>query len=118
GEEHRRVWWPAPRARGRELVRWLRTLCRNASCAGGGMGLETAGGDRVFRSTLPVARGERRLALTVVLVSTAIFLAVVPFARFPFAPVLAFIPMYQSALAINDLMTAVLLFGQFTFLRS
>src|SRR5439155_27036381 len=57
----------------------------------GGMGLETADGDRVFLSTLPVGRGERRLALTVVLVSAAIFLTVVPFARFPFAPVLAFI---------------------------
>ena len=82
------------------------------------MGVETADGDRVFLSTLPVGRGERRLALTVVLVSAAIFLTVVPFARFPRAPVLAFIPMYQSALAINDLITAVLLFGQFTFLRS
>ncbi len=82
------------------------------------MGLEVTDGHRVFLSTLPAGRGERRLALTVVLVSVAIFLTAVPFARVPLAPVLAFIPMYQSALTINDLITAVLLFGQFIFLRS
>jgi len=82
------------------------------------MGLEVADGHRVFLSTLPAGPGERRLALTVVLVSAVIFLVTVPFARFPLAPVVGFIPMYQSALAINDLITAVLLFGQFIFLRS
>lgn len=75
-------------------------------------------GHRVFLSTLPAGRGERRLALTVVLVSVVIFLTGVPFARLPLPPVFAFIPMYQSALAVNDLITAVLLFGQFIFLRS
>jgi len=53
-----------------------------------------------------------------VLVSAAIFIAAVPFAKVRLAPVLAFIPIYQSALAVNDLITAVLLFGQFSFLRS
>jgi two-component system, sensor histidine kinase and response regulator len=33
-------------------------------------------------------------------------------------PVFAFIPIYESALVINDLITAVLLLGQFTILRS
>ena len=69
-------------------------------------------------STLPAGRGDRRLALTVVLVSVAIFLAAVPFAKKPLTPIAAFIPIYESALVINDLITAVMLFGQFSILRS
>jgi len=70
-----------------------------------------------FLSTLPAGRGDRRLALAVVLVSAAIFIALAPFATVPLAPVSAFIPIYQSVLVINDLITAVLLFGPFS-LRS
>ncbi len=73
---------------------------------------------KVFLSTLPAGRGERRLALAVVLASGAVFLIAVPVARVPLAPVWAFIPAYQSALVVNDLITAVLLFGQFAILRS
>ena len=72
----------------------------------------------VFLSTLPAARRERRLALAVVLVSGAIFLALAPFAKRPLVQVWAFIPVYESALVINDLVTAILLFGQFAILRS
>jgi signal transduction histidine kinase len=72
----------------------------------------------VFLSTLPAERNERRLAFGVVLISAAIFLSAVPFAKLPLGPVPAFIPIYQSVLAINDVLTAVLLFGQFAFLRS
>ena len=71
----------------------------------------------VFLSTLPAGRRERRLALTVLLVSGAIFLALAPFARRPLGQVWAFIPIYESALVVNDLVTAVLLFGQFSILR-
>src|SRR5438094_3850984 len=82
------------------------------------MARELTDGRRVFLSTLPAGRGERRLALTVVLVSAAIFLTAVPFAKMPLAQISAFIPIYESALVINDLITAGLLFGQFSFLRS
>ena len=75
-------------------------------------------GNRIFLSTLPAERKERRLAFAVVLASAAIFLTAVPFSKVPLAPIVAFIPIYQSTLAINDLITAVLLFGQFSFLRS
>jgi two-component system sensor histidine kinase/response regulator len=75
-------------------------------------------GRRVFLATLPAGRGERRLALAVVLVSVAIFLTAVPFAKVPLAKSYPFIPIYQSALVVNDLITAVLLFGQLNFLRS
>src|SRR2546425_4333129 len=82
------------------------------------MARELTDGRLVFLSALPAGRGERRLALTVVLVSAAIFLTAVPFAKMPLAQISAFIPIYESALVINDLITAGLLFGQFSFLRS
>jgi two-component system sensor histidine kinase/response regulator len=73
---------------------------------------------RGFLSALPPGRGEHRLALAVVLVSSVIFLALAPFARVPLARMWAFIPIYQSAFVVNDVVTAVLLFGQYSFLRS
>src|SRR2546430_10184871 len=79
---------------------------------------ELTDGRQVFLSTLPAGHGERLLTLAVVLVSVAIFLTAAPFARVPLAQVWAFIPIYESALVINDLITAVLLFGQFGFFRS
>jgi signal transduction histidine kinase len=54
----------------------------------------------------------------VVLASGVIFLAVVPFAKLPLAPLWPFIPIYQSALVVNDVITAVLLYGLFAMLRS
>jgi len=72
----------------------------------------------VVLSAFPARRGQRRLALAVVGLSTAIFAAAAPFAKVPLAPVWAFIPVYESAIVINDLITAVLLLGQFNILRS
>ena len=60
----------------------------------------------------------RRLALAVVAVSFALFFALAPFAKVQLAPVIAFIPMYQSAMVVNDVITATLLFGQFSILRT
>ncbi|HMA87432.1 MAG TPA: sensor histidine kinase [Burkholderiales bacterium] len=73
---------------------------------------------RVFLSTLPADRGERRLALAAALASLLIMLAAAPYAKVPLAPVAAFLPLYQSALVVCDLVTAILLFGQFAILRS
>jgi len=73
---------------------------------------------RPLLSNLPAPDPERRLALAVVLVSTAIFACAAPFAKLQLTPMPAFLPAYQSALVINDLVTAVLLFGQFGILRS
>src|SRR5262249_60913584 len=67
--------------------------------------------------TLPAGKEQRRRALAVVLVSVLAFAAIAPFAKVKLAPVMAFVPSYQSALAINDLITAILLFGQFGILR-
>ena len=68
-------------------------------------------------SALP-GPGERKLALWVALVSAAAFVVAVPYAREPLAQVWAFIPIYESALAISDLITAVLLAAQFLILRA
>jgi signal transduction histidine kinase/ActR/RegA family two-component response regulator len=68
--------------------------------------------------TLSPGPRERRLALSVIAVSGAIFLAAVPFAKVPLVPMWPFIPIYQSTLAVNDLITAVLLLGQYRFLRA
>jgi signal transduction histidine kinase len=82
------------------------------------MAHETVDEGRIFLSTMPAGRRDRRLALAVALVSVAIFLATAPFAKKPLPEVPAFLPIYQSALVVNDLITAVLLFGQFGILRS
>jgi signal transduction histidine kinase len=80
---------------------------------------ETAQGvPRVYLSTSAAEQGQRQLALAVVLLSALIFAAVAPFAKTLLPAVPAFLPVYQSALVINDLITAVLLFGQFGILRS
>jgi len=73
---------------------------------------------RIFLSTQLAGPRERRMALATVLVSAAIFLAAAPFASVPLPKVWAFIPIYQSAIIINDLITAVLLMSQVAILRS
>ena len=72
----------------------------------------------IFLSTMPATRGDRKAALAVVSVSAVLFACAVPFAGVPLTPVPAFVASYQSALAINDLITAVLLFSQFAISRS
>jgi len=58
------------------------------------------------------------VAAIVAVVLAAAFVAVAPFAAVPLAQVSVFVPIYQSATAIIDLITAVLLLGQFAVLRS
>jgi PAS domain S-box-containing protein len=69
-------------------------------------------------STLPATRRDRTAALVVVAVSAVLFVMAVPYAGTPLMPVPAFVASYQSAVAVNDLITAVLLFSQFAVLRS
>jgi diguanylate cyclase (GGDEF)-like protein len=71
-----------------------------------------------FLSSLPAGRRERSFALLVVAVSTATFALLVPFAKAALTPEPAFIPIYQSALLVNDLITAVFLLGQRALSRS
>jgi signal transduction histidine kinase/CheY-like chemotaxis protein len=61
----------------------------------------------------PTAR-ERVIATGVIATSIAAFVLMAPFSRIPLPRTDAFIPAYEAALAICDLITAVLLFGQFS----
>jgi PAS domain S-box-containing protein len=72
------------------------------------------GDHRVLLSTMPATGRDRAAALAVVAVSSVLFLCAVPFATMPLTPMPAFVASYQSALAINDIITAILLFSQFT----
>jgi PAS domain S-box-containing protein len=74
--------------------------------------------DHLFLSTQPADRADRRLAMAAVLVSAIVFAALVPFAGARFPRVQLFLPIYQSALVVCDVATAVLLFGQFAIQRS
>ncbi len=59
-----------------------------------------------------------RAAKAVALLSLLVFVCLVPFARVPLMPMPVFVPIYESALALNDLFTAGLLLGQFVITRS
>jgi diguanylate cyclase (GGDEF)-like protein len=68
--------------------------------------------------TLPPSALERRTARLLIVMSAVILLASVPFARVKLAPVPGFVSVYESALIVNDLVTAALLIGQFMVCRT
>src|SRR6516164_2149434 len=70
----------------------------------------------VFLSTVPPSSRERRFARVIAVVSFALFVLLAPFASIKLAEVWAFVPVYQSALLVTDLITAILLFSQFVIL--
>jgi diguanylate cyclase (GGDEF)-like protein len=74
-------------------------------------------GRSVFLTDQAAGRNECRFAAAVIGCSTLIFLGLAPFAKLPLTPVPAFIPIYQSALLINDLITVVFLLGQSQYSR-
>jgi signal transduction histidine kinase/CheY-like chemotaxis protein len=71
-----------------------------------------------FLSEAAPGEGEHRLAVALLALSAVSFAALLPFAKLALAPVPAFIPAYQAALALADLITAALLYGQLPKLRS
>ena len=71
-----------------------------------------------FITTMPATSGQQRFAIGVVVVSVLLFAAAVPFAKQPLGQVSAFIPAYQSALVVSDLVTAALLFAHLLHVRS
>jgi two-component system sensor histidine kinase/response regulator len=74
--------------------------------------------DFAFLATSLPKPGQRRIMLGVIFCSILLFIIALPFAKLQLRAVWAFIPAYQSALVVNDLITAVLLFGQFYILGS
>jgi signal transduction histidine kinase len=75
-----------------------------------------SGQTQTFLSTMAASRKQRRLALTIVLLLGAAFFATAPFAAVPLLRSDAFIPAYETALVVGDLITAALLFVQFAIL--
>jgi len=71
-------------------------------------------------SSLPPGRAQRRLALAVVLALLVAFLIteVGPLSTIQLGRIDAFVPAYATAMLVNDSITAVLLFAQFSILRS
>jgi PAS domain S-box-containing protein len=80
--------------------------------------VKTADDRSIFLSTMPASNRDRRAALAVVGISSVLFVCAAPFAKVPLTPVPAFVASYQSVLALNDLITAILLYSQFSLLRS
>jgi len=79
---------------------------------------ETLGMQRGLLLSLSPGRRTYRMAQAVALLCLAVFLSVLPYAKVPLAHLPSFVPIYESALILNDLITAVLLFGQFAITRS
>jgi len=71
-------------------------------------------------SSLPPGPAQRRLALAVVLALLVAFLVteVGPLSTTQLGRIDAFVPSYATAMLVNDSITAVLLFAQFSILRS
>ncbi|MDP3514307.1 MAG: MASE4 domain-containing protein [Sulfuritalea sp.] len=69
-------------------------------------------------STVQPSRHEKRLASAIVLGSMLAFLGTAPFAQVPLTPIPAFLPIYQSAIIIGDVITFILLLGQYDIQRS
>jgi signal transduction histidine kinase len=72
---------------------------------------------QILLATLPPTRGQRRLAIAIVVALLVAFVIMVPFAKIELPPVNAFIPTLETALLINDLLTSALLFAQFSIAR-
>lgn len=66
----------------------------------------------------PAGPLERRIAAAAILVSGLVFAFLAPFARYPLGHSELFLPVYQSAQILCDLITAVFLFGHFGVVRS
>ncbi|CAJ0779921.1 hypothetical protein LMG7141_00948 [Ralstonia condita] len=79
---------------------------------------DSANSPRIFLSSVAPRAWQERLMLILILISAVVFAAMLPFAQHQLHQIWGFIPVYQSAIIINDLVTAALLIGQFTLLRS
>ncbi len=90
------------------------TAAGTASGTAPGAGIHNA----EFLLTHPASRAEMRRALALLLVLVLLFTVLLPQAKLQLPVVPAFIPIYESALIVLDLITAVLLLGQYRILRS
>jgi signal transduction histidine kinase len=70
-------------------------------------------------SDMPPSRAQKRLALGIVLgLMSALYLVVGPFGGMQLGEIHAFVAVYTTAMFVTDTITAILLFAQFSILRS
>ena len=72
---------------------------------------------QLLLATLPPSKGQIRLALGVVIGLLVALALTIPFTNILLPRVDAFIPAIETAIVFNDLVTAALLFAQFSILR-
>jgi signal transduction histidine kinase len=74
---------------------------------------------RFLLSTLPPSRAQKRLAVGIVLgLLTALYLVLGPFGGMQLGVVHSFVAVYATAMFMTDSITAILLYAQFSILRS
>ena len=78
---------------------------------------ETPGEHPFLLATLPPSRGQIRLALGIVVALLVAFGVTVPFTYVQLPRIDGFIPAFETASSINDLIASALLFAQFTVVR-
>jgi signal transduction histidine kinase len=78
---------------------------------------ETADEQPFLLADLPPSRGQKRLALGIVVALVVVFGVTAPFLNIQLQRVDAFIPTLEGICVVNDLITAALLFAQFAITR-
>jgi signal transduction histidine kinase len=68
----------------------------------------------VVIANMPASAAERRVAFALIAFLFIIFVMVAPFARVPLPPVYVFIPVIQTVVCVAELVTAILLFAQYS----
>ena len=70
-------------------------------------------------SNLPPTRAHKRLAIGIVLgLAAALYLVTGPFGGIQLGAIHSFVAVYTTAMFVTDILTAVLLYAQFSILRS
>src|SRR5215207_467924 len=70
-------------------------------------------------SSLPPSPGQKRLALGIVLgLMVALYLVTGPFGGIQFGAIHSFVAVYTTGMFVTDSITAILLYAQFSILRS
>ena len=75
-------------------------------------------GQSILLSALPPSQTQKRLAVGIALLLFVALLITIPFMQVQLPPVRPFIPVVNTILFLNDLITAALLFAQFSVTRS
>jgi len=65
-------------------------------------------------AAVPISERERRIALGVIIVLSSVVVLAAPFANTPLAQLDAFVPVLQTVMCVVDLITAALLFAQYS----